>query len=90
MSLWLRFCKHLWQDPGQKHLWTVSFAVCLSMLEPELFRTYVGGGRGYIMEGFKAHIEKIQMYLRGIWEPLQDPEKGGVYDLSRRDTLLCV
>lgn len=45
---------------------------------------------GYIMEGFKAHIEKIQIYLGGIWEPLQDPEKGGVCDLSKRETLLCV
>lgn len=53
----------------------------------------LGRGSGkveYIMEGFKAHIEKIHIYLRGVWEPLQDPEKGGVYDLSRRETLLCV
>lgn len=48
------------------------------------------GGVEYSMEGFKAHIEKIQFYLGAIWEPLQDPEKGGVYDLSKRETLLCV
>lgn len=90
----MRFCKHLWQDPGQEHLWTVSFVCCLLVCRRLKLNCAGCLGRGsgkvgYIMEGFKAHIEKIQIYLRGIWEPLQDPEKGGVYDRRRRATALC-
>lgn len=88
MTLWMRFYKHLWQAPGQEHLWTVLF-VCCCLIVHSVCGLCVGGGWDTIMEGFKAHRGKISIYLRGSWEPLQDPEEGGAYDL-RREALLCV
>lgn len=51
----MRFSKHLWKDPGQEHLWTMSFIYCCLCLN----LNYAQCMGGLHMEDLKAHREKI-------------------------------